>query len=49
MSLSDFWKCSLWEFGAAVDGWNKAQGNEETPQEMTEERYEEMLASAGYL
>jgi hypothetical protein len=28
MSMTDFWNCSLWEFAAAVEGWNKAQGGD---------------------
>lgn len=47
MSLADFWDCSLWEFAAAVDGWNRAQGGDQ-PEPMSPERYEALLEKHGY-
>lgn len=46
MSLSDFWECSLWEFAAAVHGWNLAQSGE--PEPLTGEEYDRMLEKKGY-
>ena len=34
---------SLWEFGAAVGGWNKANG-EHKPEPLSEERHDELMA-----
>lgn len=48
MSMADFWACSLWEFQAAVSGWNRSQGGDDTVEEMSEVRYEEMLRENGY-
>ena len=51
MSLSDFWECSLWEFSAAVDGWNKAQGGDEDAPEVSDDAmqgYEKLLQDRGY-
>jgi hypothetical protein len=45
--MSDFWAMSLWEFAAAVDGWNRAQGGDATPG-MSVERYDELLQKHGY-
>ncbi len=49
MSMVDFWNCSLWEFTAAVEGWNRAQGGDDPTPTMTPERYDELLAQHGYL
>lgn len=48
MPLSEFWACSLWEFGCAVDGYNRAQGGDGAPDGMSPERYDELLAEHGY-
>jgi hypothetical protein len=49
MSMADFWDCSLWEFSAAVAGWNKAQsGDGDKPAAMTPQRYDELLELHGY-
>lgn len=47
MSMSDFWACSLWEFSAAVRGWNKSQGGEEPVTPPTDAEFEEMLLASG--
>lgn len=49
MSMTDFWNCSLWEFAAAVEGWNnKAQGGD-APDPMSIDRYDEILKERGYI
>jgi hypothetical protein len=48
MSMTDFWNCSLWEFAAAVEGWNKAQGGG-APDPMSIDRYDEILKERGYI
>lgn len=48
MSLADFWTCSLWEFSAAVAGWNRSQSGDEPSKGMTPETYEKLLAKHGY-
>lgn len=48
MSMADFWACSLWEFTAAVDGWNRAQGGASDANPMTGEDYDALLKKAGY-
>lgn len=46
--MADFWDCSLWEFSAAVAGWNKAQsGGDEAPA-MSAETYMNLLEQHGY-
>lgn len=44
MSMDDFWNCSPFEFAAAVDGWNRAQGGDDRPAPMTPERFDELLS-----
>lgn len=48
MSMTDFWDCSLWEFSAAVAGFNKANSGGDQPEHMSVERYEELLGEHGY-
>ncbi len=48
MSMSDFWNCSLWEFSAAVAGWQRAQGGEEKPEPMSAETFEALKKKYGY-
>lgn len=48
--MADFWECSLWEFHAAVDGWNKAntpKGKGKNPG-MSAEEYDAYLERKGY-
>ncbi len=35
---------SLWEFGAAVEGWSKAHGGEEKPESMSEAEHDALMA-----
>lgn len=48
MSLSDFWNCSLWQFAAAMEGWNRAQSGGDKPERMTAETYDELKKKYGY-
>jgi len=34
---------TLWQFAAAVDGWNRTHGGEEKPEPPTDEEFDEML------
>lgn len=34
---------SLWEFGAAVQGWNEANGAESKPQSLTEDEHDRLM------
>lgn len=34
---------SLWEYAAAMDGWNRAQGGEEEAPDLTSADFDEML------
>lgn len=34
---------SLWQMAAAIDGYNRAQGGEETPPELTNEEFDAMI------
>jgi hypothetical protein len=36
-------RCSLWQFSAAVDGWNKTHGGEPKPEPPTDAEFEIML------
>lgn len=36
----------LWEFAACVDGWNRAQGGEDKPPFMSDDRFD--AATEGY-
>lgn len=36
--------CSLWEFGAAVNGWSKANGGESKPDAMSEQEHDALMA-----
>lgn len=48
MSMEDFWNCSLWEFGAAIEGWNRAQSGDDRPEPMTSETYDTLKKKYGY-
>lgn len=37
-----------WQFAAAVDGWNKAQGGDDKPTPMSNDRFDSILKSKGY-
>ena len=39
--------CSLWEFGAAVNGWNKANGGEVKADSLSEEEHDALMAKYG--
>lgn len=43
MSVQEMNEHSLWEFAAAVDGFNRAQGGEEPLPEMTNEEFDAIL------
>jgi hypothetical protein len=36
-------RCSLWQFAACVDGWNRTHGAEPKPEPPTDEEFDEML------
>ncbi|WP_166657123.1 hypothetical protein [Azorhizobium sp. AG788] len=41
--------CSLWQFAAAVDGWNTANGGEEAmPAPPSPREFQQMLDRAGW-
>lgn len=44
MSPREVDACSLWEFGAAVGGWSKANGGESKPESLTEAEHDELMA-----
>jgi hypothetical protein len=48
MSMEDFWDSTPWQFAAAVEGWNKAQGGEDKPPPMSPERFDQILKERGY-
>jgi hypothetical protein len=35
--------CSLWEFGAAVQGWNRANGVEGKPKSLSEDEHDALM------
>lgn len=43
-TAADVDAASLWQFAAAVDGWNRAHGPEESPEPPSPERFEQMVA-----
>lgn len=36
--------CSLWEFAAATQGWNKANGGESKPKSLSDEEHDRLMA-----
>lgn len=48
MPPSDFWRCSLWEFSAALSGWAKANGAEEKLEAPSDEEFDAMLERHGF-
>lgn len=36
--------CSLWEFGAAVQGWSKANGGETKAKSLSEDEHDALMA-----
>jgi hypothetical protein len=42
-------RCSLWQFSAAVDGWNKAHGGEPKPEAPSDAEFDEMLDQSAEL
>lgn len=36
--------CSLWEFGAAVNGWNTANGGESKPESLSDDEHDALMA-----
>lgn len=47
MSLEEFWRCTPWQFAAAVTGWNKAQGGEDMPEPPGDAAFDAMLREHG--
>lgn len=43
MKPRDVDECSLWQFAASVDGWNKVHGAEPQPEAPTDAEFDAMI------
>jgi hypothetical protein len=39
-------RCSLWQFAACVDGWNKVHGAEPKPEAMSDAEFDAMVEAS---